>query len=213
MMRLLNVWLFLSLMIIPPCVISCSENDDSVEEFPDWENQNVQYFDEIYQKAVDNVEGNWKVIKNYTYDDTIAVPNYGYIAVEVLQEGTGSGCPMFSDSVLVNYSGHLLPSTSYPEGYVFDGNYQGDYNPLTAIPAQFYVGDLVDGFSTALQYMHIGDVWRVYVPYQLGYGKAGYGSIPGYSTLIFDIALIAYFRANASVTPWHSKRTGEWITQ
>ncbi len=212
-MSKINVFLFIALMAIPPCIFSCSENDDSVEEFPDWENRNVAYFQEMYQTATENANGNWKVIRNYSYDDSIALPYYGFIAVEVIEEGTGSGCPMFSDSVLVNYRGHLIPSTSYPEGYVFDENYEGDYNPLTAIPAQFYVGNLVDGFATALQYMHIGDRWRVYIPYQLGYGENDYNYIPAYSTLIFDIALIAYFRANASVTPWHSKKEGEWVRE
>ena len=40
--------------------------------------------------------------------------------------------------------------------------------------------------KTATMEMCVGDRWEVYVPYQLGYGVEGSGSIPGYSTLIFD---------------------------
>ena len=132
--------------------------------------------------------------------------------MQVIKEGTGSGCPMFSDSVMVNYQGRLMPSASYPSGYVFDGNYTGDYNPATVKPVTFYVGGLVDGFTTALQYMHIGDRWRVYIPYQLGYGSADNGSIPAYSTLVFDVELLAYYRAGTTPVPW-SVAPGRWVTE
>ncbi|MCD8297792.1 MAG: FKBP-type peptidyl-prolyl cis-trans isomerase [Prevotella sp.] len=204
-MKNLNILTLLALLALPLFINSCSENTDTIEEFPDWQARNDTYFQNIYNIALDNADGNWKVIKNYSYEDTIQLEPTKFIAVHVLEEGTGSGCPMYSDSVYVNYRGRLIPSTSYPDGFVFDENYTGDYNPATAYPAEFYVGDLVDGFTTALQYMHIGDIWRVYVPYQLGYGSADYGNVPAYSTLIFDIALIAYFRVNATPTPWKLK--------
>lgn len=193
-------------------ITSCSEDDNTVEEFPDWQNRNEAYFNSIYERARDNADGSWKLILNYSLQDTIPTSNDDYIAVQVLEEGTGSGCPMYTDSVLVNYRGRLIPSTSYADGYVFDQSYDGEYNPETAMPAQFYVGGLIDGFTTALQHMHIGDVWRVYIPYNLGYGETGSSSIPGYSTLIFDIALVAYYRAGVSPDKWRSA-AGGWITE
>lgn len=193
-------------------ITSCSEDDNTVEEFPDWRNRNEAYFNDIYERARDNADGSWKLFLNYSLQDTIPTSNDDYIAVQVLEEGTGSGCPMYTDSVLVNYRGRLIPSTSYADGYVFDQSYDGEYNPETAVPAQFYVGGLIDGFTTALQHMHIGDVWRVYIPYNLGYGESGSSSIPGYSTLIFDIALVAYYRAGVSPDKWRSA-AGGWITE
>ncbi len=204
----LNVLVLLALILAPAWMASCSENEDYVEEFVDWQDRNESYFLDVYQRALSDATGTWKVIRCYAFEDSLDLPYYDNIVVEVLEEGTGSGCPLYTDSVLVNYRGRLLPSTSYPEGYVFDESYEGDYNPLTATPAQFYVGDLIDGFTTALQYMHIGDLWRVYIPSQLAYGEYGSSSVPAYSTLIFDIALVAYYRANATVTPWYSRRRG-----
>ncbi len=197
-------------------LVSCSESDDTVEEFPDWKNTNVTYFQNLYDAATaGTLSGTWKVITNYSFEDSIATGDATkHIVVEVLEEGTGSGCPLFTDSVLVSYRGRMLPSTSYPEGYVFDETYTGDYDATTAVPTQFYVADLVDGFTTALQYMHIGDVWRVYMPYELAYGSSGSGYIPAYSTLIFDIALTAYFRAGVTPMTWSAPQqpTG-WITE
>lgn len=211
-MRKFNILALLVLMFAPLCFMACSESDDTVEEFPDWKNRNEAYFNDIYEKAKSINDGSWKIIRNYTLEDTIPTSNTDYIVVEVLEEGNGSGCPMFTDSVLVNYRGRIIPSTSYPDGYVFDQSYTGDYNPQTAMPSQLYVGSLIDGFATALQYMHIGDRWRVYIPYQMGYGTTATTSIPAYSTLIFDISLVAYYRAGVSPDPWYVKQ-GRWITK
>lgn len=211
-MKKYNILALLVLMFAPLCFMACSESDDTVEEFPDWKNRNEAYFNDIYEKAKSINDGSWKIIRNYTLEDTIPTSNTDYIVVEVLEEGNGSGCPMFTDSVLVNYRGRIIPSTSYPDGYVFDQSYTGDYNPQTAMPSQLYVGSLIDGFATALQYMHIGDRWRVYIPYQMGYGTTATTSIPAYSTLIFDISLVAYYRAGVSPDPWYVKQ-GRWITK
>lgn len=207
-----NITILILALLSPLMMTSCSENDDTVEEFPDWKERNEAYFNEIYERARNNADGSWKLFLNYSLQDTIPTSNDDYIAVQVIEEGTGSGCPMYTDSVLVNYRGRLIPSTSYADGYVFDQSYEGEYNPATAMPAQFYVGGVIDGFTTALMQMHIGDVWRVYIPYNLGYGETGSSSIPGYSTLIFDIALIAYYRAGVSPGTWLSA-AGGWITE
>ncbi len=211
-MKRQNIIILILALLSPLMITSCSEDDNTVEEFPDWRNRNEAYFNDIYERARDNADGSWKLFLNYSLQDTIPTSNDDYIAVQVLEEGTGSGCPMYTDSVLVNYRGRLIPSTSYADGYVFDQSYDGEYNPETAVPAQFYVGGLIDGFTTALQHMHIGDVWRVYIPYNLGYGETGSSSIPGYSTLIFDIALVAYYRAGVSPDKWRSA-AGGWITE
>ena len=191
---------------------SCSEDDNTVEEFPDWQNRNEAYFADIYEQAKANADGTWKLIRSYALEDTIPTTNDDYIAVKVLRAGTGSGCPMFSDSVKVNYRGRLIPSTSYADGYVFDESYIGEYNPATALPSTMYVGGTVDGFATALQHMRIGDYWRVYIPYWLGYGTSGSPSIPAYSTLIYDIELVAYYRAGVDV-PDTRAAEGVWITE
>lgn len=211
-MKKLNIIAFLLALVSPLIILSCSEENDEVNEFANWQNRNNDYFLDIYQKASDNTDGSWKIIRNYSLEDSINVEYYDHIAVQVLEEGTGSGCPMYTDSVMVNYRGRLMPSESYPEGYVFDENYKGEYNPMTARPAKFVVGDLVDGFTTALQYMHIGDRWRVYIPYQLGYKTADNGSIPAYSTLVFDIALMSYYRAGTPTDPYKSKKHA-WVKE
>ncbi len=206
-------------LLSPLVLASCSEDDNTVEEFPDWRNRNEAYFSDILSTAKANTDGSWKVFLSYALEDTIPTTDNDYIAVKVLREGPSAAddvnyehCPMFTDSVKINYRGRLVPSTSYAEGYVFDQSYVSDEPGKTSLPVKFRVGDLVTGFTTALQYMHIGDYWRVYIPYWLGYGSTGSTSIPAYSTLIFDIELKAYYRAGTEV-PDTRASVGEWITE
>jgi FKBP-type peptidyl-prolyl cis-trans isomerase len=53
---------------------------------------------------------------------------------------------------------------------------------------------VIPGFSIALQNMVIGDKWEVWIPWSLGYGSAGYSSIPGFSTLVFQIELVDFIQ-------------------
>lgn len=191
---------------------SCSETSEDENEYADWQNRNDTYFSSVYAKAQANADGRWLILKNFSLNDSIASNLTNSIVVEKIAEGQGSGCPMYTDSVLINYRGRLIPSKSYSDGYVFDESYNGDNDSTTAKPAKMYVGALVDGMTTALQYMHIGDKWRIYIPYQLGYGTTAANSIPGYSTLVFDVRLVAYYRAGTSPGVYYARR-GTWIKE
>jgi FKBP-type peptidyl-prolyl cis-trans isomerase FklB len=99
---------------------------------------------------------------------------------EVLTEGNGDK-PKESDQVTTHYHGTLI------DGTVFDSSVnRGE-------PATFPVNGVIKGWVEALQLMQVGAKWRVYVPENLAYGANPHpgGPIEPYSTLIFDIELIA----------------------
>lgn len=214
-----NLILYLaSLALMLTAMCSCSESDGGEEEFANWQETNEQYFNSLYsttRSSISSGSTDWKIITKWSLQDSIATNAADHIVVQVLNEGTGSGCPMYSDSVKVHYEGRLLPSTSYPSGYVFDKSFYDEYNLATMLPAKFAVSGVVDGFATALQNMHIGDRWRVYIPYQLGYGTTASSSsgIPAYSTLIFDVTLVAYYRIGTIVPTSRAAAKGEWIEE
>lgn len=54
----------------------------------------------------------------------------------------------------------------------------------------FRLRELIPGWIIALQQMHPGDRWEIYIPAEQGYGRFNQPGIPGGSTLIFDIELI-----------------------
>lgn len=58
------------------------------------------------------------------------------------------------------------------------------------VPPAFRLRELIAGWIIALQQMHIGDKWEIYIPAEQGYGKMNQPGIPGGSTLIFEIELL-----------------------
>lgn len=182
-------WLPVCLCAILPMFASCSESDDTPEEYPDWKNYNEAF---VQSLASDSVGHGWERIKNFSF-----VAGEGkasdYIYVKRLRNGSGTIRPIYTDSVAVHYQGRLLPSTTYSTGYIFDQSWMRGTTLDESInsPSVFTVSRVIDGFSTALQNMVEGDRWIVYIPWQLGYGSSEISSITGtnYSTLRFDITM------------------------
>lgn len=206
--------LFLSIGILLSLLLTaCSETEDAASEFENWQERNETYFNNIYNRAKSG-SSDLKIFTKWSMNDATATNADDHIVVQVLESGSGSGCPMYTDSVQVHYRGRLMPTDSYADGFVFDQSYTGTFNKATLKPASFAVSSLVDGLTTALMNMHIGDHWRVYIPYNLGYGTTTSSSsgIPAYSTLIFDIALVAYYRPGADIPDWKAKTSNRyWI--
>ena len=97
---------------------------------------------------------------------------------EVLESGNGAQ-PTANDRVEVHYTGKLI------DGTVFDSSVE------RGVPATFGVTQVIPGWVEALQLMHEGDQWRLYIPSDLAYGPNGAGGLIGPdTTLIFDIQLL-----------------------
>lgn len=165
---------------------SCSEKDDTVEEYADWKNKNEQYFEVAY--ASHNYD---MALKKYSLRDEVVANATDYVLVDVVEEGDAgeTEMPYLTDSVEIHYVGYLIPSATYTTGYVFDKSYIEPFDFDTAVPRKFAVNGVVPGFATALQKMRRGAYWRVTIPYQLGYGTSDKDGVPAYSTLLFEIRL------------------------
>ena len=195
-----KLFYLLLLMMTLVGVSSCSETDDSSDtEYANWQERNETYFTNIYNIAKTNSDGTWKIIHNWSYNDSVGKKPTDNIVVKVVKAGTGSGCPMYNDSVRIHYRGRYMPTDSFPSGRIFDSSWANDYNLQTMTPTVVSPSKVVDGFATALQNMHIGDRWLVYIPYDLGYGTSSTTSIPAYSTLVFDITVVSYYRAGSDI--------------
>ena len=190
-------------------VTSCSETDDenSSAEFANWQVRNDAFFLTLEDSLRSNT-ALWTKWKSYTKNPQTAGANTDYVYAKLLKEGDGGDSPLYSDTVRIAYRGRLLPSASYPQGYVFDQTYVGDFDIATTDVYDAAISGFTEGFATALQHMHIGDCYRIYVPYVLGYGTtvSSSGKVPAYSVLVFDIVLIDYATGTKTLTPWSSRQ-------
>lgn len=99
---------------------------------------------------------------------------------KVVKNGNPKGaCPGRGSVVTVHYTGKTI------NGKTFDSSRGG------TAPA-FRLRELIPGWIKALQHMRPGDRWEVYIPAEQAYGKLNQPGIPGGSTLIFDIELLAF---------------------
>ena len=102
----------------------------------------------------------------------------GGVQYSVIEEGKGAS-PSASDKVKVHYTGKLI------DGTVFDSSV------ARGTPAEFMVGQVIQGWQMALQQMKVGSKWMLYIPSDLAYGERGsQGAIGPNEVLVFEVELL-----------------------
>ncbi len=84
-----------------------------------------------------------------------------------------------TDKVKVKYEGRLI------DGTVFDSTDKHGGQPV-----EFQPNQVIKGWTEALTMMPKGAKWQLYIPQELGYGARQAGSIPAFSTLVFDVEVV-----------------------
>jgi FKBP-type peptidyl-prolyl cis-trans isomerase FklB len=123
-------------------------------------------------------EGEAFLAANKTKEGVVTLPSG--LEYKILKAGTGPK-PTSSDSVKCNYKGTLIDGTEFDSSYK-----RGE-------AATFGVGQVIKGWTEALQLMPVGSKWQLYVPSSLAYGDqgAGGGQIGPDATLIFEVELLS----------------------
>lgn len=80
------------------------------------------------------------------------------------------------DVVTVKYKGYFLNNTTFDEG---------------EFEVALGSGSVIAGFDEGLLNMRVGEKATLIIPWGLGYGEAGSGSIPGKTTLAFDVEIVS----------------------
>lgn len=162
-------------------------------------------FDDLHK--TENEAAFAAIAGNSEYTKIESQSKAGFIMYKELVDGDGAR-PLFSDQVKVRYTGWYKIDWTKPDTYtdeegkliknkkIFDTTAIADDVNIArtlkvATSINPYDGGIIDGFSTALQHMEVGDKWEVWIPWQLGYGSSASGTIPAYTTLVFEIELIS----------------------
>jgi FKBP-type peptidyl-prolyl cis-trans isomerase len=128
-------------------------------------------------KAQSNLEDGNKFLEENKAREGVTTTESG-LQYEVITEGTGA-VPTATDKVRVHYHGTTI------DGTVFDSSVdRGE-------PAVFGVGQVIKGWTEALQLMPVGSKWKVFIPAELAYGERGAGANIGpNSALVFEVELL-----------------------
>jgi FKBP-type peptidyl-prolyl cis-trans isomerase len=122
-------------------------------------------------------DGDAFLAANKSKEGVVTLPSG--LQYKILTAGTGPK-PTATDTVVCNYRGTLINGTE------FDSSYKRGQ------PATFGVGQVIKGWTEALQLMPVGSKWQLFIPPSLAYGERGAGAEIGPdSTLIFDVELIS----------------------
>lgn len=125
-----------------------------------------------YASAIE--AGNKFMEENKSKEGVVTLPSG--LQYKIVKEGTGAK-PKLTDQVEVYYTGSLT------NGEVFETNVGKE-------SAKFGVGQVIKGWTEALQLMPVGSKWILYIPYELAYGAQEVGPIKPFSNLVFEIDLV-----------------------
>jgi peptidylprolyl isomerase len=82
--------------------------------------------------------------------------------------------------------------TIHYTGYLTDGTkFDSSVDRGEPLPVQYGEHQVIPGWDTGFDGMHIGGKRRLFIPYQLAYGATARGPIPARSELIFDVELLS----------------------
>lgn len=138
-----------------------------------------KHLSELKDKKAQAVKGDGEKFleENKKREGVVTLPSG--LQYEILKAGTGEK-PLATDKVTTHYHGTFI------DGKVFDSSVERGQ------PAQFPVNRVIPGWTEALQLMPVGSKWKLWIPYNLGYGEKGYPpKIPAYSALVFEVELIS----------------------
>ena len=194
-LHILPSLLFVVAVLVAATACSKSE-DDSAER---WRTANDAAFAAVKRDAA--------------YTELKSPGNEGSIYYKELKKGAGTKPILFTSTVSLYARGRFVadyPDNKYiRQGTVFQSWLEADGVPFTTLvssvgvpPKGFSAYTLTKGVRVALQYMHEGDKWEVWVPYTLGLGEdegsvfrsvmpsATATRIPAYATLVFEIEVV-----------------------
>lgn len=199
--------LYLSLFLFLSVGFAACDEVEEVGEYDNWEPRNTAFIDSIHalaasrllplnaaQEEADKFEPG-EMFGLETTASTTAGKQYVYC--KKIVKNTAGAVPVYTNTVETHYYGTLITGDSFQgtfEGYgaTDRGVLDAETKAPTAFdsPRQFSVSGAYwgTGWVSALQYMHVGERWMLYIPYQSGYGT-GTSSLLENSAFTYDLQL------------------------
>ena len=151
-------------------------DDWKIMTFEEADETSNRLYEYLSQRQYDKVkEDNAAYLANKAKEENVVKTASGLL-YEVIKLGNGGPKPTATSDVEVRYRGELIDGTVFDEAKT---------------PITLNLGGVIKGWTEGLQLMSVGDKYRFFIPYNLGYGEQGAGGdIKPYATLIFEVELV-----------------------
>ena len=131
----------------------------------------------MQQQMDESKEENQAYLEKKAREENVVKTPSGLL-YQVIKLGDGGPKPTATSDVEVRYRGEFIDGTVFDEA---------------TTPITLNLGGVIKGWTEGIQLMSVGDKYRFFIPYDLGYGENGYGSdIKPYSTLVFEVELVSF---------------------
>lgn len=173
---LIIIGIFASLAVVDAC--KSDDNEKLLQAYQEWKDTN----DAWVQKMIDRKDADGKPYYS------VVVPAWNPAAFILMHyfndraETAGNLVPLYNSTVDVRYIGYTC------EDEPFDSSTNVTQYGKLGI-ARFGCNQVVQGWTIALENMHVGDTCEIIVPYNVGYGASSSGAIPPYTSMRFNMRL------------------------
>lgn len=140
--------------------------------------QQAELAAEAKKAAEENLKVGQEFQAEYAKKEGVTTTESG-LMYRVIEDAEGTESPTAEDAVRVHYRGTFI------DGKEFDSSYSRNK------PIDFNLNGVIPGWTEGVQYMTVGDKYEFVIPADLAYGENDRAQIPGNSTLIFDVELLA----------------------
>ncbi|MGM9859872.1 MAG: FKBP-type peptidyl-prolyl cis-trans isomerase [Muribaculaceae bacterium] len=168
--------------------VSCSDDDEiNLEDYQVWRQANDDWVNRL-RDSVD-AEGNryYEVVVPAWNPSAFVLMHFFNDRSETAQNLT----PLYTSVVDVIYEGYTCL------GEQFDSSKDTNKYGRTGIQ-RFGCNRTIQGWSIALENMHVGDTCELIVPYQVAYGSATTSVLPPYTSLRFNMRLYDIYKYEGS---------------
>jgi FKBP-type peptidyl-prolyl cis-trans isomerase len=147
------------------------------------------------EALANKMKGDAFLAQNKTKPGVVALPSG--LQYKIISPGTGPK-PTAEDTIKCNYRGTLVDGTEFDSSYK-----RGE-------PIKIPVGQVIKGWTEAMQLMPVGSKWELYIPSDLAYGERGAPGSPiaPNSTLVFEVELLSIEPKEAKEAPKEEANPG-----